>query len=308
MLGLCLKDREQLSEARDAFERAIAIAPAFIPAREELAELHRLQDAHPRGNRSARGASRARPGESRAADCGRARLPARRQSRTRRHRARQAQPSVFPNIPECTPHSARCGSKPPRKAASRAICAKPSKRSSPSPRSRRPAAKRSAYMDARLLLAGQTRTGGSSVFRQAAERFPIDPDVLPHYAAAAQRLGHLDDARQALLRYSAARGRRPRAGGPCRTDRRPVTAAERRSRGGIVVSRNQSWQVRQMRRCWPASPMRRRAPASSTTPAPPPSARSRRTRTTRLPAPSRSAFRRGSASDRARRAAHLRES
>ena len=43
MLGLCLKDREQLAEARAAFERAIAIAPAFIPAREELAELHRLQ-------------------------------------------------------------------------------------------------------------------------------------------------------------------------------------------------------------------------------------------------------------------------
>ena len=43
VLGLCLKDREELAEARAAFERASAIAPAFIPAREELAELHRLQ-------------------------------------------------------------------------------------------------------------------------------------------------------------------------------------------------------------------------------------------------------------------------
>ena len=31
VLGLCLKDREELAEARAAFERASAIAPAFIP-------------------------------------------------------------------------------------------------------------------------------------------------------------------------------------------------------------------------------------------------------------------------------------
>ena len=40
------------------------------------------------------------------------------------------------------------------------------------------------------------------MFRQASQRFPTDPDVLPHFASVAQRLGHLDDARQALVRYS----------------------------------------------------------------------------------------------------------
>ena len=40
------------------------------------------------------------------------------------------------------------------------------------------------------------------VFRQAAQRFPTDPEVLPHLASVAERLGHLDDARQALVRYS----------------------------------------------------------------------------------------------------------
>ena len=34
------------------------------------------------------------------------------------------------------------------------------------------------------------------------QRLPIDPDVLPYYATAAQRVGHVSDARQALLRYS----------------------------------------------------------------------------------------------------------
>jgi Flp pilus assembly protein TadD len=43
VLGLCYRDREQLVEARAAFEKAIDLSPAFIPAREELAELHRLQ-------------------------------------------------------------------------------------------------------------------------------------------------------------------------------------------------------------------------------------------------------------------------
>ena len=43
VLGLCRKDRGELADARAAFERAIALAPAFISAREELADLHRLQ-------------------------------------------------------------------------------------------------------------------------------------------------------------------------------------------------------------------------------------------------------------------------
>jgi tetratricopeptide (TPR) repeat protein len=42
-LGLCLKDRGQLANARASFERALSIAPALIPAREELAELYRAQ-------------------------------------------------------------------------------------------------------------------------------------------------------------------------------------------------------------------------------------------------------------------------
>jgi Flp pilus assembly protein TadD len=41
-----------------------------------------------------------------------------------------------------------------------------------------------------------------TIFKQASQRFPTDPEVLPHFAAVAQRLGHLDDARQALVRYS----------------------------------------------------------------------------------------------------------
>jgi len=51
------------------------------------------------------------------------------------------------------------------------------------------------------VLAGQ-HARAEAVLRQAAQRFPTDPEVLPHFAAVAERLGHLDDARQALVRYS----------------------------------------------------------------------------------------------------------
>jgi Flp pilus assembly protein TadD len=53
-----------------------------------------------------------------------------------------------------------------------------------------------------LMLAGRYVEAGA-ILQQAAQRFPIDPDVLPHLASAAQRLGQLDEARQALVKYSA---------------------------------------------------------------------------------------------------------
>jgi tetratricopeptide (TPR) repeat protein len=46
LLGLCLRDRQQPSPAIEAFERAVALAPALIPAREELADLHRAAGRH----------------------------------------------------------------------------------------------------------------------------------------------------------------------------------------------------------------------------------------------------------------------
>jgi Flp pilus assembly protein TadD len=52
-----------------------------------------------------------------------------------------------------------------------------------------------------LVLAGRYAEA-ETVFRQASQRFPTDPEVLPHFASVAQRLGHLDEARQALVKYS----------------------------------------------------------------------------------------------------------
>jgi tetratricopeptide (TPR) repeat protein len=44
--GLCLEDQHRTAEAIQAFERAVALAPALIPAREELADLYRMLGRH----------------------------------------------------------------------------------------------------------------------------------------------------------------------------------------------------------------------------------------------------------------------
>jgi Flp pilus assembly protein TadD len=52
-----------------------------------------------------------------------------------------------------------------------------------------------------LALAGRDAEA-EAMFKQASQRFPIDPEMLPHFSSVAQRLGHVDQARQALVRYS----------------------------------------------------------------------------------------------------------
>ena len=39
-------------------------------------------------------------------------------------------------------------------------------------------------------------------FKAASQRFPTDSSVLPRFASLAERLGHLEDAREALMRFA----------------------------------------------------------------------------------------------------------
>ena len=200
VLGLCLKDREELTAARVAFERASAISPAFIPAREELAELHRLQQTHARRNRAARRALCPRSGQARALDSRRPRVPARRQSRSRRDHA-GTRSGKIQGTPRCLcrawpglADAAEDGGDPSdlRKAleALEPVAAQPT------------ASSETLGMYGRALMLAGRHDEAEAMFRQASQRFPTDPEVLPHFASVAQRLGHLDDARQALVKYS----------------------------------------------------------------------------------------------------------
>jgi tetratricopeptide (TPR) repeat protein len=201
VLGLCLKDREELAEARAAFERASAIAPAFIPAREELAELHRLQQRTRAEIEQLNAVYALDPNNpERLIAIGRAYLRAGNRELAVMTLSRAAEdfkeaPGVYAALGQVWLDAAEDGGDPSdlRKAleALHSAAAQSS------------ASSETIGMYGRALVLAGRHAEGEAMFRQASQLFPTDPELLPHFASVAQRLGHLDDARQALVRYSA---------------------------------------------------------------------------------------------------------
>lgn len=201
VLGLCLKDREDLVEARGAFERASAIAPAFIPAREELAELHRLQQQSRREIEQLDALYALDPGSpDRLIAVGRAHLRAGNRELAVITLGRAAEnfkdsAGVYAALGQVWLDAAEDRGDPSdlRKAleALAPVAALPTANSE------------TLGMYGRALLLAGRHVEAEGVLRKASLLFPIDPDSLPHLAAVAQRLGHLNEARQALIKYSA---------------------------------------------------------------------------------------------------------
>jgi tetratricopeptide (TPR) repeat protein len=200
VLGLCLKDREELAEARLAFERASSIAPAFIPAREELAELHRLQQQTRNEIEQLDAIYALDPNKpERLIAVGRAYLRAGNRDLAVMTLSRAAE-----NFKEYQGVSAALGQVWLEAAEERG---EPSDLLKALEALQPVAAQSTASSETlgmygrALVLAGRD-SEAEVVLRQASQRFPTDPEVLPHFASVAQRLGHLDEARQALVKYS----------------------------------------------------------------------------------------------------------
>lgn len=201
VLGLCQRDREQLSDARAAFERAVALSPAFIPAREELADLHRLQ-GRPREEIDQLDALFAldpvKPERLVAVGLAYLRSGNRELAVTRLGQAAERfpdHPGVYAALGQVWLAAAeeRRDASDLRKALE----------ALESVASQSTASSETLGLYGRaLMLAGHTARA-EEVFKRAAQRFPIDPDALLQHAAAAQRLGHLQEARQALISYTA---------------------------------------------------------------------------------------------------------
>ena len=201
VLGLCLKDREDLIEARGAFERASAIAPAFIPAREELAELHRLQQQTRREIEQLDALYALDPGTpERLIAVGRAHLRAGNRELAVLTLGRAAEnfkefPGIYAALGQVWLDAAEDRGDPSdlRKAleALAPVAALPA------------ASSETLGMYGRALMLAGRHVEAEGVLRKASLLFPIDTDVLQHLASTAQRLGHLDEARQALIKYSA---------------------------------------------------------------------------------------------------------
>ena len=200
VLGLCFKDRGQLQDARTAFAKAIAASPAFIPAREELAEFHRLQE-HTRDEideldaLAALDPTRA----ERLVAVGLAHLRAGNREHAVTTLGRAAErftdhPGVYAALGQVWLEAAEDRADPSDLRKALEALARVASLPAPSSESL-------GLYGRALALAGQ-HAQAEQVLRQASQRFPTDPDVLPHFASAAQRFGHFDDARQALVHYA----------------------------------------------------------------------------------------------------------
>jgi tetratricopeptide (TPR) repeat protein len=200
VLGLCFKDREELAEARAAFERASAIAPAFIPAREELADLHRLQQKTRDEIEQLDALYALDPNKpERLLALGRAYLRAGNRDLAVMTFRRAAEnfsdyAGVYAALGQVWLDAADDRGDP--HDVSKALEALAPVALQPS------ATSETLGMYGRALMLANRHQEAAAVFREAAQRFPIDPDILPHFASVAQRLGHVDEARQALVKYS----------------------------------------------------------------------------------------------------------
>ena len=201
VLGLCLNDREQIAEARAAFERAIALAPAFIPAREELAELYRLQNRARDELEQLNALFALDPAKSeRLIAVGLAHLRAGNRELAVVTLGRAAE--LFPDTPGVYAALGQVWLEAAEERGDPSDLRKALGALEPVATQTAATSETLGHFGRALVLAGQ-HARAELVFRQASQRFPTDPDVLPHLAAVAQRLGHLDEARQALVRYSA---------------------------------------------------------------------------------------------------------
>jgi tetratricopeptide (TPR) repeat protein len=200
VLGLSLKDRGQLSEARAAFDRAVAISPALIPARDELADLYRAQGdtRNEREQLEALAAlDPARPERLIAVGLAYSHAGDSDSAVTALGRAVERfhdYPGVYAALGQVWLDAAEeRGDKAALRKALEAL---------------EPVANQSSASSEILGLYGRAlalngqNDLAEQTFKEASLRFPTDPAMLPQYASVAERLGHLDAARQALVRYT----------------------------------------------------------------------------------------------------------
>jgi superkiller protein 3 len=199
LLGICLREKRQPSEALRSFERALALEPGMIPAREELADLYGAMDRradeleqlqllaaldHDRVARQlAVGMAHARAGhwDSAVLALGSAleRSP--------------NEPEIYRALGQVwleRPRDDRAFLSKAREALERVA-------SSPA------ATSQALTLYARALLQEGDVANAEHALQQATTRFPIDPAAFALYASTAERLNHLEEARQALVQHVA---------------------------------------------------------------------------------------------------------
>jgi tetratricopeptide (TPR) repeat protein len=197
LLGLCLRDRNQLPAAIDAFERSVALSPALIAAHEELADLYTAAGRHAEaieqlqliagldrthvGRQVALGLAQARAGKGELAVL--TLLSA--LERT------PDEPLIHGAIGQVWLDMASERSD----ALSKALEALERVAGMPT------ATSEVMTLYGRALLRANRPEDAERVLQQAIRRYPVEPSAFLHYAGVAEGRGHLEAARQALIEY-----------------------------------------------------------------------------------------------------------
>jgi tetratricopeptide (TPR) repeat protein len=207
LLGLCERDARHLELARRALERSIELQPTLLHAREELADLYgalgrsdaRLEQLEalaaldPRATREiSLGLAYARAGQHERAVL------------TLGHTAGRYpdQPYAYVALGRVWLEIAQ--SRHDRVALNKAIEALQGAVG-------RDGSSEALTLFGRALLLSNDADSAERMLDDATRKRPVDPLAFAYFAEAAERLGHYDEARQALLDYAALRGDEPDA-------------------------------------------------------------------------------------------------
>jgi tetratricopeptide (TPR) repeat protein len=201
LLGVCLRDRSRPGAALASFEKAVALSPGLIPAREELADLYaaaaRLSDELQQLQVLA-GLDGAHIERQVAIGMAHARA----------HRwdlAVLTLGSALERNPDNVVVYGALGQVWLESARARNDEVELSKAREALERAASDPAATSEILTryGRALLQADDTDAAERTLQQAAMRYPIDPEALPLYASAAERQNHLYAARAALMQYGA---------------------------------------------------------------------------------------------------------
>ena len=197
LVGLCLRDKGRNAEALRAIERAVALAPGMIPAREELADLYGTADR--RGDQLEQLQVLAALDRDRVA----------RQVAVGLAHARSGHWDLAvltlggalerrPDEPEIYRALGQVWLERPRDDSAFLTRARDAlERAATSPG----ANSQTLTLYGRALLEASDIQGAERVFEDATTRYPIDPPAFLLHASAAEKQGHFDAARTSLIRY-----------------------------------------------------------------------------------------------------------
>lgn len=204
LLGLAYRDSNRPADAQRSFEKAVAMSPGLIPAREELADLY---SSHARRGdlldqlQLLAGLDRNRVERDvvvALAQAGTGRTePAILTLGTALERTPE-DPRIYQALGEVWLQDAEARND--RLALNKALEAL--ERAA----SRTNASSETLTLFGRALLRAGRIERAEEVLQLATTRFPLDPSAFSYYATAAERLRHFDAARQALLDLSALQG------------------------------------------------------------------------------------------------------